>query len=103
MLNSESIKNFFISCWYGNEKLWKAFWLLGFLTFFIAVLFAVVLKSREAYLIFGFLIQLPMTIFWLISTWRCAPNSKIIFKYFARGIVILITFNFVSKVTQTFI
>ena len=110
----EKKKNFIIRGWKGEEKLWKVFWLYGFLlcpllSLIGILLFSVCLAlkhngdiqffyhylSNESCLSYmsdiASLILLPVTILWTtVATWRCAPNcTYAFFKYIARLITIL--------------
>ena len=77
------IEDFILSYWNGEQKLWKAFWLMGFVFQIVFLYFLLVL------LYFGTLIGLTwsikVTIFllsniyqvWiLVSIWNCAYNVK---------------------------
>ena len=91
------IEIFLLSYWNGDQKLWKAFWLMGFVFQIVFLYFLLVL------LYFGTLIGLTwsikVTIFllsnmyqiWiLVSIWNCAYNVKNkAWGYLSRGIVIL--------------
>ena len=91
------IENFLLSYWNGEQKLWKAFWLMGFVFQILFLYFLLVL------LYFGVLIGLTwsikVTIFllsniyqvWiLVSIWNCAYNVKNkAWGHLSRGIVIL--------------
>jgi hypothetical protein len=83
---------FFVRCFRGNEKLWKAYWLLGL----VGVLLAIPLRilalngSIGAALLFVLFISVPFQIFWSVSVWRCAFRSSHWFwAILARAIVLL--------------
>ena len=91
------IENFLLSYWNGEQKLWKAFWLMGFVFQIVFLYFLLVL------LYFGTLIGLTwsikVTIFllsniyqiWiLVSIWNCAYNVRNkTWGHLSRSIVIL--------------
>ena len=91
------IENFLLSYWNGDQKLWKAFWLMGFVFQIVFLYFLLVL------LYFGTLIGLTwsikVTIFllsniyqiWiLVSIWNCAYNVRNkTWGHLSRSIVIL--------------
>ena len=77
------IENFLLSYWNGNEKLWKAFWLMGFV--FQIILFYSLIFILYIGLFFGLTWSIKITIFivsnlytiWiLVSIWNCAYNVK---------------------------
>ena len=57
--------------WYGKERLWKAFWLLGLLAF---VIFKLIAMSSN--LLFTALASLPVQVFCWVSVWRCAFRTS---------------------------
>ena len=72
-----------LSYWNGKQKLWKAFWLMGFvfqiLFFFFLSLFLVIglaLGLTWSIKIFIFLVSNIYTIWILVSIWNCAYNVK---------------------------
>ena len=72
-----------LSYWNGKQKLWKAFWLMGFvfqiLFFFFLSLFLVIglaLGLTWSIKIFNFLVSNIYTIWILVSIWNCAYNVK---------------------------
>ena len=91
------IENFLLSYWNGEQKLWKAFWLMGFVFQILFLYFLLVL------LYFGVLIGLTwsikVTIFLLsniyqisilVSIWNCAYNVRNkTWGHLSRSIVIL--------------
>tara|TARA_B100001123_G_scaffold432524_1_gene555729 strand:- start:594 stop:965 length:372 start_codon:yes stop_codon:yes gene_type:complete len=77
------IENFLLSYWNGNEKLWKAFWLMGFV--FQIIIFYSLIFILYIGLFFGLTWSIKITIFivsnlytiWiLVSIWNCAYNVK---------------------------
>ena len=77
------IENFLLSYWNGKEKLWKAFWLMGFV--FQIILFYSLIFILYIGLFFGLTWSIKITIFivsnlytiWiLVSIWNCAYNVK---------------------------
>ena len=86
MSNNEfinKVENFLLSYWYGKQKLWKAFWLLGFvfqILFFYFLLFllyvGMLLKLTWSIKITIFLLSNIYTVWILVSIWNCAYNVK---------------------------
>ena len=77
------IETFLLSYWYGEQKLWKAFWLLGFvfqILFFYFLLFllyvGMLLKLTWSIKITIFLLSNIYTVWILVSIWNCAYNVK---------------------------
>ena len=77
------IEDFILSYWNGEQKLWKAFWLMGFV-FQILFLYFLLLLLYVGVLI-GLTLSIKITIFiisniyqiWiLVSVWNCAYNVK---------------------------
>ena len=77
------IETFLLSYWDGEQKLWKAFWLLGFIfqiLFFYFLLFllyvGLLLKLTWSIKITIFLLSNIYTVWILVSIWNCAYNVK---------------------------
>ena len=77
------IETFLLSYWDGEQKLWKAFWLLGFIfqiLFFYFLLFllyvGMLLKLTLSIKITVFLLSNIYTVWILVSIWNCAYNVK---------------------------
>ena len=77
------IEVFLLSYWNGEQKLWKAFWLLGFIfqiLFFYFLLFllyvGMLLKLTWSIKITVFLLSNIYTVWILVSIWNCAYNVK---------------------------
>ena len=77
------VENFLLSYWNGKQKLWKAFWVMGFvfqILFFYFLLFLLYLGSliglTWSIKIIIFLISNIYTIWILVSIWNCAYNVK---------------------------
>ena len=77
------IEIFLLSYWDGKQKLWKAFWLLGFIfqiLFFYFLLFllyvGMLLKLTWSIKITVFLLSNIYTVWILVSIWNCAYNVK---------------------------
>ena len=77
------IEIFLLSYWDGKQKLWKAFWLLGFIfqiLFFYFLLFllyvGMLLKLTWSIKITIFLLSNIYTVWILVSIWNCAYNVK---------------------------
>ena len=77
------IEIFLLSYWDGEQKLWKAFWLLGFIfqiLFFYFLLFllyvGMLLKLTWSIKITIFLLSNIYTVWILVSIWNCAYNVK---------------------------
>ena len=83
MSNINKIENHLLSYWNGKEKLWKAFWLMGFafqiflLFFFIFIIYIGSLIGLSwSIQITIFLISIIYTIWIYVSIWNCAYNVK---------------------------
>ena len=48
------IENFLLSYWNGEQKLWKAFWLMGFVFQILFLYFLLVLFYYQIYIKYGF-------------------------------------------------
>ena len=77
------VENFLLSYWNGKQKLWKAFWIMGFvfqILFFYFLLFLLYLGLLVGLTwsikIIIFLISNIYTIWILVSIWNCAYNVK---------------------------
>ena len=77
------VESFLLSYWNGEQKLWKAFWIMGFV-FQILFFYFLLFLSYIGFL-FGltwsikvtvFLISNIYTIWILVSIWNCAYNVK---------------------------
>ena len=77
------VESFLLSYWNGERKLWKAFWIMGFI--FQILFFYFLLFLSYIGLLFGltwsikvtiFLISNIYTIWILVSIWNCAYNVK---------------------------
>ena len=77
------VESFLLSYWNGERKLWKAFWIMGFV--FQILFFYFLLFLSYIGLLFGltwsikviiFLISNIYTIWILVSIWNCAYNVK---------------------------
>ena len=77
------VDSFLLSYWNGEQKLWKAFWIMGF-AFQILFFYFLLFLSYIGFL-FGltwsikvtvFLISNIYTIWILVSIWNCAYNVK---------------------------
>ena len=86
MSNINKIENLLLSYWNGKEKLWKAFWLMGFafqiflLFFFIFIIYIGSLIGLSwSIQITIFLISIIYTIWIYVSIWNCAYNVKNVF------------------------
>ena len=91
------IEDYLLSYWYGKQKLWKAFWLMGFvfqivIYFFLYSILYIGTKIGLTWSIkiIIFLISNIYTIWILVSIWKCAYNVKDkIWGIVSRAIVIL--------------
>lgn len=68
---SVETSNFFGRAWSGRERLWKAFWLLGWA---VSVITGALAASRNPLLILA--IGIPLNIYWWICVWRCSFRSS---------------------------
>tara|TARA_B100001013_G_C24518340_1_gene405905 strand:- start:181 stop:609 length:429 start_codon:yes stop_codon:yes gene_type:complete len=82
-IKNTKIENFLFSYWNGKQKLWKAFWVMGFIFQFLIGYFLFLLLYIGS--LFGltwsikiiiFLISNIYTIWVLFSIWNCAYNVK---------------------------
>ena len=86
MKNNKSlnkIEDFLLSYWKGKQKLWKAFWVMGFvfqILIFYFLLFLLYIGQliglTWSIKITVFLISNIYTIWILVSIWNCAYNVK---------------------------
>ena len=79
----DKIENLLLSYWNGKQKLWKAFWIMGFVFqifffFFLLLIlyFGLILGLTWSIKITIFLISNIYTIWILVSIWNCAYNVK---------------------------
>ena len=100
MINNKflnKLETVLLSYWNGKQKLWKAFWIMGFIFQFVLGYFLFLLLYLGTYIgltwsikIVIFLISNIYTIWILVSIWNCAYNVKHKIKgYIARVIVVL--------------
>ena len=100
MINNKflnKLETILLSYWNGKQKLWKAFWLMGFVFQLVLGYFLFLLLYLGTYIgltwsikIVIFLISNIYTIWILVSIWNCAYNVKHKIKgYIARVIVVL--------------
>ena len=73
----------FLSYWYGEKKLWKAFWLIGMLGRIIVatiiILFSTIFTSiglTWSIKILSIIFMISYVIWSFVSIWRCAFNVK---------------------------
>ena len=86
MKNNKSlnkIEDFLLSYWKGKKKLWKAFWVMGFVFQILIFYFLLFLLYVGQFIgltwsikITVFLISNIYTIWILVSIWNCAYNVK---------------------------
>ena len=100
-MNNKEIKNklesILLNYWHGKEKLWKAFWIMGFFLQFIVayvLLFLLYLGSSIGLTwsikIIIFILSNVYTIWIWVSIWNCAYNvKKKIWGHISRFIIIL--------------
>ena len=77
------IGDLLLSYWNGKQKLWKAFWLIGFILQFVLIIFfgifnliGIALGLTWSIKFIIFLINIIYTIWVLVSIWNCAYNVK---------------------------
>ena len=77
------IGDLLLSYWNGKQKLWKAFWLVGFVLQFVLIIFfgifnliGIALGLTWSIKFIIFLINIIYTIWVLVSIWNCAYNVK---------------------------
>jgi len=77
------IGDLLLSYWNGKQKLWKAFWLIGFVLQFVLIIFfgifnliGIALGLTWSIKFIIFLINIIYTIWVLVSIWNCAYNVK---------------------------
>lgn len=97
--------------WRGEKPLWKAFWLWGGLFFIllqivisiVLIIFLAVSLMSVAFTLISSAMMMPYTIWVMTAIWRCANNSKTVWKVLARISVVLgvifMVFNIVGIVT----
>ena len=80
---SNEIGDLLLSYWNGKQKLWKAFWLIGFVLQFVLIIFfgifnliGIALGLTWSIKFIIFLINIIYTIWVLVSIWNCAYNVK---------------------------
>ena len=91
------IETFLLSYWDGEQKLWKAFWLMGFVfqilfLYFLLVLlyFGVLIGLTWSIKVTIFLLSNIYQIWILVSIWNCAYNVRNkTWGHLSRSIVIL--------------
>ena len=91
------IEDFILSYWNGEQKLWKAFWLMGFVfqilfLYFLLVLlyFGVLIGLTWSIKVTIFLLSNIYQIWILVSIWNCAYNVRNkTWGHLSRSIVIL--------------
>ena len=91
------IEYFLLSYWNGEQKLWKAFWLMGFVfqilfLYFLLVLlyFGVLIGLTWSIKVTIFLLSNIYQIWILVSIWNCAYNVRNkTWGHLSRSIVIL--------------
>jgi len=77
--------NFFRRCWTGSARLWQAYWYLGFVGQFAAVILCVAITypfwrgPQDSWWIDGLAAALLFAyeLFASVSIWRCARNVSI--------------------------
>jgi hypothetical protein len=72
-------KSFIVKYWQGEEKLWKAFWVVGVgLTVIIRT--AIYLASTKGapliWWVTASAVVLVLQVWWAVSVWRCAHNAS---------------------------
>jgi hypothetical protein len=89
-------KNFIVNYWQGTEKLWKAFWIIGIISFIVMRIISTLFwgtaseSSLALWAIILFLTGYIMFVWWAVAVWRCAPNtSKIMWKWLSRIVIIV--------------
>ena len=77
------IGDLLLSYWNGKQKLWKAYWLVGFVLQFVLIIFfgifnliGIALGLTWSIKFIIFLINIIYTIWVLVSIWNCAYNVK---------------------------
>ena len=77
------VESFLLSYWNGKQKLWKAFWIMGFVFQILIFYFLLFLLYIGLHIgltwsikITTFLISNIYTIWILVSIWNCAYNVK---------------------------
>jgi len=86
MINNKflnKLETVLLSYWNGKQKLWKAFWLIGFVLQFVLIIFfgifnliGIALGLTWSIKFIIFLINIIYTIWVLVSIWNCAYNVK---------------------------
>jgi hypothetical protein len=85
---------FWARAWWGEERLWKVWWLLGFPlslasnSFNTAAIYHLI--GNPLIFLGGWAVLLMAYFTWLAIAWRCAPNVKNqAWKYIARIVIVL--------------
>jgi hypothetical protein len=93
-LHRIAARPFLTRCWYGEEPLWKAFWVIGVVRG-IALAFVLAFVGTEhgglALLLAYLLVGLPAEIVWIVSVWRCGFRNPTPWNLPAALAVVLIT------------
>ena len=66
---------FFKRCLAGQEKLWKAFWVMGIVVWALSALIMAFLSGMLPGIVVA-LIILALNVVWVLGVWRCASNAK---------------------------
>lgn len=77
--------------WRGEEKLWKTYWILGWVCLSAFGIVVEILSKIVPLLGILGILSLPYTIMWMISCWRCAWNCA--WKgwgYIVRGLILFV-------------
>ena len=89
----EQMKELFKNAWLGKEKLWKVFWLIGWVFPLVLSVLLAFLEKAFANTVMAIIVSIFMiaySIYSLIAVWKCARNTKNkIWFYLARFYVIL--------------
>lgn len=83
--------SFIDRCMRGEERLWRAYWLLGLIVGLLQLPGNIALQfGRSPGLLWVMLISLPSTLLWCVAVWRCAfRSSHWLWGVIARGIAAL--------------
>jgi hypothetical protein len=93
--------------WWGEERLWKVWWLLGLPLGIATRIFNVAgikyLEGNPALIVVGWAIFLAAYFAWCGIVWRCAPNvQNMLWKYIARIIIVIGLLRTVTEVLKMF-
>lgn len=85
--------NLLAMAWRGQERLWRAYWLLGIPFSLLGAIYAIGFSrgSEHHILILGFsLLLTAILVFWSVAVWRCSNNVESKFWGLAARVVVVV-------------